>query len=152
MTVLGRVFQVSKYDIVVSLPGHMRGKVKNTDLSKSYTKLWEEGTNTSESTGEEFKKLSGLYQKGDYVVCYVTDDHSQESFVSLSMRSKKINANLDPSTLEKGSTMVCMVKSVKDQVCTMETGVKNIKAFLETKDEYCTSHTLLLFYQSPVQC
>lgn len=143
MTVLGRVHNVTKYEIIVSLPGHMRGQVKITNVSESYTKLLEEATNSSEGTSEEFKHLTDLYQNGDYVVCYVMANDYSENFVSLSMEPEQINANLNPSTLQKGSTVVCTVNSVEDHVYVMETGVKNIRAFLQKKQEHCTSHTCI---------
>ena len=135
MIILGRVNQVTDYDLIISLPGRLRGRVKATDINESYTNLLQSIVNYKSDSLFEFKSLPELYSPGDYVITYVKAlDKDDRWRVSLSLESKLINQNLNPDLLSKGSKIVCTVGSVEDHGYVIETGIANTRAFLMKKD------------------
>ncbi|XP_063988283.1 protein RRP5 homolog [Diachasmimorpha longicaudata] len=134
MTLLGRVHSSSQYDVTVSLPGRLSGVLQVTNVSEAYTNLLQNLV-SSEVHPEDFKALSELYKRGDYVVCYVKSINAQSKHrVVLSLEPEMINQNLDPGKLKQGSKIVCSVNSVEDHGYAMDTGIQNLRGFLENKD------------------
>lgn len=148
MVILGRVHEATDYDLIVSLPGRLGGRVKVTDISESYTNLLQSIVNSKSDSLAEFKSLPELYTAGDYVVAYVKALGEDERWrVSLSLESSLVNQNLSANFLSKGSKIVCTVSSIEDHGYVIETGITNVRAFLSKKDvEGNTEYCKIFFY------
>ncbi|KAJ8683691.1 hypothetical protein QAD02_019483 [Eretmocerus hayati] len=133
MVVYGRIFKVTDYYMVVSLPGQISGKLQATDISSRYTTLLRSITE-SEDVSSDFKPLSDIYTEGDRIVCYVKEIDAANKNVSVSLEPQLVNQNLNPGTLTKCSKLVLSVSSVEDHGYVLETGLKNLRAFLSTTD------------------
>lgn len=143
MTVLGRISEISEYNLIVSIPGGLLGRIDITNLSESYTNLLQNIIDTKSIQSNEFKPLPDLYNLGDYVVCYVKKINLNEQWsCSLSLEPQLINQNIQNCYLVKGAKMVCTVKSREDHGYVMETGIANVRAFITTEKidkekQYC---------------
>ncbi|XP_043259264.1 protein RRP5 homolog isoform X2 [Colletes gigas] len=135
LVVLGCVFKVTEYDMLISLPGGVMGHVQVTNISESYTNLLQNLIESVNDQSNEFRSLPELYSCGDYVVCYVKSIQSQEKWqIVLSLEPRLINQNLNISFLESGSKIVCTINSVEDHGYVVDTGLANVRAFISTKD------------------
>ncbi|XP_043282743.1 protein RRP5 homolog [Venturia canescens] len=135
MIVLGRIQETSEYGMIVSLPGHLNGRIQATDVNESYTNLLRDIVNSEDKDIEEFKPLSELYNRGKYVVCSVKSiDPTEKWRISLSLEPELINRNLDPTKLCKGSKIIGTVSSIEDHGYVIDTGIDNFRAFLAIKD------------------
>ncbi|KYN28988.1 Protein RRP5 like protein [Trachymyrmex cornetzi] len=143
LILLGRVSEVSEYDLIVSLPGGFLGRVQATDLSESYTNLLQNIINAKVVQSNEFKPLPDLFNLGDYITCYVKSINVDKWSCSLSIEPQLINQNVHTSYLVKDMKVVCTVKSIEDHGYIIDIGVANVRAFLSTEDidkgkQYCT--------------
>lgn len=132
---LGCIFEVTEYDLMISLPGGMIGRAQITDISETYTNLLQNIVQSVDSQTNEFKPLPELYSCGDYVVCYVKAIQPQEKWhIALSLEPKLINQNLNVTYLDNGSKIICTVSSIEDHGCVVDTGLTNVRAFIPTKE------------------
>lgn len=144
MVVLGRVREAREYDMIVSLPGRLIGRLELTDISDSYTKLLQSMINVADAKPEGYKSLPQLYQPGDYIVCYVKSLNLKDKWrVSLSLEPELINQNLDRTRIVQRSKIVGSVSSVEEHGYVIDTGVANLRTFLSANDvdeekQYCT--------------
>lgn len=135
LVLLGRVSNVSEYDLIVSLPGGFLGRVQATDLSQSYTNLLQDIINAKAVQSNEFKPLPDLYKPGDYVTCYVKSINVEDKwFCGLSMEPQLINQNVHISYLAEDIKVICTVKSIEDHGYIVDTGIANVRAFVATGD------------------
>ncbi|XP_076167396.1 ribosomal RNA Processing 5 [Ptiloglossa arizonensis] len=135
LVVLGCIFEVTEYDLIISLPGGIVGRVQVTDISESYTNLLQNLIKSEHGQSNEFKSLPELYSCGDYVVCYVKSIQPQEKWqIVLSLEPQLINQNLSISCLDSGSKIVCTVSSIEDHGYVVDTGLTNVRAFIPTKE------------------
>ncbi|XP_012135637.1 ribosomal RNA Processing 5 isoform X2 [Megachile rotundata] len=133
LVVLGCIFEVTQYDLMISLPGGLIGRAQVTDISESYTNMLQNLIKTEDTQPNDFKPLSELYSCGDYVVCYVKSIQPQEKWqIVLSLDPKLINQNLDISYLHNGSKILCNISSIEDHGFVVDTGLTNIRAFIPT--------------------
>ena len=143
MTLLGRIQEVTQYDMTISLPGRLGGKLQVTDFGKRYTKLLEGIVESKDEDTTKFKAISDLYRRGEYIVCCVKSlDRDEKRRVSLSLDPELINRNVDPTKLEKRSKIVGTIGSVEDHGYLVDTGIDNLRSFLANEDvdrgvEYC---------------
>jgi len=143
LILLGRVSEVSEYDLIVSLPGGFLGRVQATDLSQSYTNLLQDIINTKSVQLNEFKPLPDLFKPGDYVTCCVKSINIGDKwFCGLSMEPQLINQNVHITYLAKDIKVICTVKSIEDHGYIVDTGIANVRAFVATEDvdkekQYC---------------
>lgn len=143
MVVLGRISKATEYELIVSIPGGLLGRVQVTDVGESYTTLLQSIIDKKEVQSDGYKSLPDLYDPGDYVVCYVKNVNPEGKWLyNLSLEPQLINQNIDISYLEKGARLVCAIKSIEDHGYVVETGVANVRAFIATKNvdegkQYC---------------
>lgn len=134
MVILGRISEITEYELIVSIPGGLLGHVQVTDLSESYTNLLQNIINSKNMQSDEFKSLPDLYSVGEYVVCYVKSINPDGKWLySLSLEPQLINQNIDNNYLVEGAKLVCTVKSIEDHGYVVDPGIMNIRAFLPTK-------------------
>jgi len=101
LILLGRVSEVTKCDLIVSLPDRFTGYVRDVDVSQSYRRLLQE--TSKEIFQNEYHPLSDLFKPGDYVACYIKDtreidlNHWTYLPVNLSMEPQLINLNVHPN-------------------------------------------------------
>ncbi|KAG5306190.1 RRP5 protein, partial [Acromyrmex insinuator] len=135
LILLGRVSEISEYDLIVSLPGGLLGRVQATDLSQSYTNLLQDIINAKVVQSNEFKPLPDLFNLGDYVTCYIKNINFEDKWsYSLSMEPQLINQNVHASYFVKDMKVICTVKSIEDHGYIIDIGVANVRAFLSTED------------------
>lgn len=133
--VLGCIYEVTNYDLLISLPGGLIGRAQITDISECYTNLLQSLVKSQDSQTNEFKSLPELYTCGDYVVCYVKAIQSQERLqISISLEPNLINQSLDVNYLDSGSKIVCTISSIEDHGYVVDTGLINVRAFIPTKE------------------
>ena len=133
MVILGRIYLVTDYYAIVSLPGQISGKLDATNISEAYTNLLQNIAN-NQVVCDDFKPMTQIYKTGDYVVCYVKALDPDSKSISLSLEPQLINHNLNLSSLTKRSKVAVTIGSVEDYGYTLETGLKNFRAFLSIKD------------------
>ncbi|XP_034951417.1 protein RRP5 homolog [Chelonus insularis] len=135
MIVLARVHAVTEYNIAVSLPGRIGGQIPITNISESYNNLLQSLVESKGSQQDEFKSLSDLCKRGDYLVCYVKNtDASGKYRITLSIEPQLINQSLNLSLLRKGAKIICSVASVEDHGYVVDTGIKTLRGFLSNND------------------
>ncbi|XP_044002312.1 protein RRP5 homolog [Aphidius gifuensis] len=135
MVVLGRIHAATDYDLSVSLPGRLSGYVQITDISTTYTDYLQKLSVSPQNYPADFKLLSNLFKRGDYVVCYIKKvDTELKQRVTMSIEPEFINQYLDPSRLNKSSNVVCSVSSVEEHGYAIDTGIPNFRAFLMNQD------------------
>lgn len=143
MVILCRVSEVTEYELIVSIPGGLLGRVQVTDISESYTNLLESIINSENVQQSEFKSLPDLYKPGDYVVCYVKNINPEGRWLyNLSLDPQLINQNIDNSYFVKHANVVCTIKSIEDHGYVIDIGIANVRAFIASKDvdkgkQYC---------------
>ncbi|XP_058801704.1 protein RRP5 homolog isoform X2 [Phymastichus coffea] len=133
MIILGRIFKITDYYAIVSLPGQISGKLKATDLCKSYTNLLKDIADNN-MISDDFKTMSHIYKQGDYIICYVKGINFQTRKVFLSVEPQLINEKINLSFLTEHSKLVFTISSVEDHGYVLETGLKNVRAFLSAGD------------------
>ncbi|CAL7942589.1 unnamed protein product [Xylocopa violacea] len=150
LVVLGCIFQVTEYDLMISLPGGTIGRAQVTDISESYTNLLQNLVESENYQTNDFKPLPELYSCGDYVVCYVKAIQPQEKWqIAISLEPRLINQNLDVTYINSGSKMVCSISSIEDHGYMVDVGLANVRAFISTK-EY--DHDKCLFPGKQLSC
>jgi len=143
MVILGRISEISEYNLIVSIPGGLLGCIEITNLSESYTNLLQNIIDTKSIQSNEFKPLPDLYNLGDYVVCYVKNINFGEKWLySLSLEPQLINQNVHNNYLVKGTKVICTIKSIEDHGYVIDTGIANVRAFVATENvdkgkQYC---------------
>uniref|UniRef100_A0A0C9RER1 PDCD11_0 protein n=1 Tax=Fopius arisanus TaxID=64838 RepID=A0A0C9RER1_9HYME len=134
MILLGRVQRSSQYDVTISLPGRLSGLLQITDISEAYTNLLQNLV-SSQLPPPDFKPLSDLYKRGNYLVCYVkVIDVQSKHRVILSVQPEMINLNFDSGKLAPGSRIACSISCVEDHGYVVDTGNKNLRGFLSKND------------------
>ncbi|KAK9301800.1 hypothetical protein QLX08_005993 [Tetragonisca angustula] len=135
LVVLGCIFEVTEYNLLISLPGGLIGRAQITDISECYTNLLQNLIKSEDSQISEIKSLPELYSCGDYVVCYIKTIQPQEKFqIGISLEPKLINQNLDIIHLDNSSKIVCTINSIEDHGYIADTGLANVRAFIPTKE------------------
>lgn len=135
LVVLGCIYEVTNYDLLISLPGGLVGRAQITDISECYTNLLQSLVKSQDSQTNELKSLPELYTYGDYVVCYVKAIQPQETWqISISLEPSLINQSLDVTYLDSGSKIVCTISSIEDHGYVVDTGLINVRAFISTKE------------------
>lgn len=135
MVILGRIHAATDYDLSVSLPGRLSGHIQVTDISNKYIGFLQSLSESSIDNPTDFKLLSSLFKRGNYIVCYVKSiDTEAKKQVTLSIEPELINQYLNPGKLSKFSKIVCSINGVEDHGYTVDTGMVNLRGFLNTKD------------------
>ncbi|XP_012263941.2 protein RRP5 homolog [Athalia rosae] len=135
MVVLGRVREAREYDLIISLPGRLIGRVQLTDISEGYTKLLQNMINAQDGRPHDYRPLSQLFKPGDYLVCHVKQLNLTEKWrVSLSLEPELVNQNLDRTRMIKRSRIIGSVSSIEEHGYVIDSGVANLRVFLASKD------------------
>lgn len=134
LVTIGCISNVTKYDLSVSLPFMIYGRVPITRISQAYTALLKKVTESNNADGdEEIFSLESLFKKGQYVVTKVESVEKAEHMhkVNLCLMPQEVNFGVAASRLQKGVLLQCVVASIEDNGYAMETGISNVKvAFL----------------------
>lgn len=158
MKILGIISEVGSKDLVISLPGGLRGFVKAEDssdlfsegsglqCSTAYSSADTGGNQARESTEEEGKlgiTLKELFSERQVVACTVTKlDHSKRK--EDKKKSKRIGLSLKLGSLHNGLTIDAMhegllirayVISIEDHGYLLSFGVPEITGFLLHTDQ-----------------
>ncbi|XP_064095181.1 protein RRP5 homolog [Macrobrachium nipponense] len=135
LVTIGCISNVTKYDLSVSLPFMIYGRVPITRISHAYTSLLKKVTESDNVVGDqdEVFSLESLFKKGQYVVTKVESVEKAEHMhkVNLCLIPQEVNFGVAASRLRKGVLLQCVVASIEDNGYAMETGISNVKvAFL----------------------
>lgn len=141
MVILGCVKAIHPTSIEVSLPGRMNGSVHVSAISQTYLELTqkyiESEGDDSKSIDDEYKPLTNLFQIGQVVCVKVMKVDTSKSFkihIELSMLPKDIQADFEHQSVSENMMMFAAVSERQEHGFVLETGVKNLRAFLpETK-------------------
>ncbi|KAF3424669.1 hypothetical protein E2986_04125 [Frieseomelitta varia] len=138
LVVLGCIFEVTEYDLLISLPGGLIGRAQITDISERYTNLLQNLIKSEDSQTSEIKSLPELYSCGDYVICYIKTIQPQEKFqIGISLEPKLINQNLNIVHLDNSSKIVCTINSIEDHGYIADTGLANNSHLVPGKQLLC---------------
>ncbi len=142
LVVLGCVSHVAEYDLKVSLPGRLVGRLPITAVSRPYTKALE-----AHARGEgEAPALGSLFTLGQPLICAVTkiEKGNNEGFfkVTLSCTPQSVQTGLPPGAVKKGTVLQSAVVSAEDHGYIMDIGIAGVTAFLPKKktEAYCTRY------------
>lgn len=123
-----------KLELIVSLPGFLSAKVSIADISSSYTAILKQIAHDGSVASNDYKRLDELYKPGDYLVCNVLQLLDDAKYICrCSISPSAVNVNVKINSLAVGCVLVCSVSSVEDHGFVMETGLHNVRAFLERK-------------------
>ncbi|CAK9818726.1 Protein RRP5 homolog [Anthophora quadrimaculata] len=135
LIVLGCIFEVTEYDLMISLPGGIIGRAQITDISDSYTNFLQSLIASEDSQTNEFKRLPELYSCGEYVACYVKSVQPQEKWqIAISLEPRLINQTLNINHINNGTKIVCTISSIEDHGYVVDIGLPNVRAFISAKD------------------
>jgi len=134
------IFQISEYELKVSLPSHKVASISIASISKIYTELLRkhaEGTKSEEDDDEivNIPTLDQMFKVGQFVIVSITEAERDEK-----MDKFRISATLNPSNImagripEVGDICVCSVQSVEDHGYLMDIGSKTARGFLPRKN------------------
>uniref|UniRef100_A0A336KMX3 CSON012695 protein n=1 Tax=Culicoides sonorensis TaxID=179676 RepID=A0A336KMX3_CULSO len=137
MLLLGVVESINELHIDIALPGKLRGRVPITSISGPYSKLL--GKVVAGEKNNDVKSLDKLFKKGQYVSVKVMSVSENPKYMTLSLNPADINAGRYHGQLLKGLVIVGAVSDIEDHGYTIETGIKNVRAFLpieKTKSKF----------------
>ncbi|KAL6599504.1 hypothetical protein ACP70R_045641 [Stipagrostis hirtigluma subsp. patula] len=133
MKLWGVVIEVNQKDIVVSLPGGMRGFIRSEDVCD--ISLQENHKDSENSICAE------VVHVGQLVPCIVlrVDDDKKEGKVNrrvwLSLRLSLLYKGLSLDALQEGMVLAAQVKSVEDHGYILHFGVSSFSGFMQKADK-----------------
>ncbi|CAI0406524.1 unnamed protein product [Linum tenue] len=129
MKLWGVVAEVNEKDLVISLPGGLRGLVRNTDAVDSIL-------------DDEFEEndgcLSSIFHVGQLVSCIVLqldDDKKGKRKIWLSLCLSLLHKGLSLDAVQEGMVLAAYVKSVEDHGYILHFGVPSFTGFLPKKSD-----------------
>lgn len=128
MKLWGVVAEVNEKDIVVSLPGGLRGLVRS---SEAYDDILENAVKDTESN-----LLSSMYHVGQLVSCIVLqlDNDKKEKGkpkIWLSLRLSLLHKNLSLDAIQEGMVLSAYVKSIEDHGYILYFGHSSFAGFMQ---------------------
>ncbi|KAF8768533.1 hypothetical protein HU200_007543 [Digitaria exilis] len=133
MKLWGVVIEVNQKDIVLSLPGGMRGFVRSEDVCD--IALQESRKDSDNSICAE------VVHVGQLVPCIVlrVDDDKKEGKVNrrvwLSLRLSQLYKGLSLAALQEGMVLTAQVKSIEDHGYILHFGVSSFSGFMQKADK-----------------
>ncbi|KAL6845670.1 hypothetical protein ACP4OV_024493 [Aristida adscensionis] len=133
MKLWGVVIEVNQKDIVVSLPGGMRGFIRSEDVCD----IALEGTHKD----SESSICAEVVHVGQLVPCVVlrVDDDKKEGKVNrrvwLSLRLSLLYKGLSLDALQEGMVLAAQVKSIEDHGYILHFGVSSFSGFMQKADK-----------------
>ncbi|CAO1408066.1 unnamed protein product [Diamesa tonsa] len=133
MILMGVVKTIQPLYLLISLPGRLVGRVPISSISKAYTNLLQTVLENQDLTTKP-KALEELFTLGQIVYVKVINKcHGPKEEILLSLLPHDINSEINSGVLAEGNVLLCAVQEVEDHGYIMETGIKNVKAFLPKK-------------------
>ncbi|KAL3341525.1 hypothetical protein AABB24_025863 [Solanum stoloniferum] len=134
MKLWGVVSEVNEKDIVVSLPGGLRGLVRASEALPPFV---EDGAKLSEM---DTNFLSSVYHAGQLVSCIVLhlDDDKKEvgkRKIWLSLRLSLLHKNLTLDVIQEGMILSAYVKSMEDHGYIIHFGLPSFSGFMPKESE-----------------
>ncbi|KAJ3670185.1 hypothetical protein LUZ60_010509 [Juncus effusus] len=128
MKIWGIVVEVNSKDVVISLPGGLRGFVREEEISDISIH-----TNKDSETGI-FGRVAHVGQLVPCVVVGVDEDNKKDGKgskrVYLSLRLSLVHKGLSLDAIQDGMVMACQVKSVEDHGYILHFGVSDFSGFM----------------------
>lgn len=133
MKLLGVVSEVNEKDLVVSLPGGLRGLVRAADA-------FDPVLNTEDNVENEENLLPTIFHTGQLVACVVLhlDDDKKESGkrkIWLSLRLSMLHTGFTLDSVQEGMVLAGYVKSVEDHGYILHFGLSSFMGFLPRKSK-----------------
>ncbi|GFP79860.1 protein rrp5 homolog [Phtheirospermum japonicum] len=138
MKLWGVIAEMNEKDIVVGLPGGLRGLVRASD---AFDPILGDGVKVDVENGF----LSRIYHEGQLVSCTVLqiDDDKKEIAkrkIWLSLRLSLLHQNLSLDTIQEGMVLSAYVKSIEDHGFILHFGLSSFAGFMP-KDNQSESRT-----------
>ncbi|XP_041997837.1 rRNA biogenesis protein RRP5-like isoform X2 [Salvia splendens] len=133
MKLWGVIAEVNEKDIIVSLPGGLRGLVRACDAFDPIS--------SDEVNGDvDNSFLSRIYQKGQLVSCVVlqVDDDKKELAkrkIWLSLRLSVLHKSLNLDSIQEGMVLSAYVKSIEDHGFMLHFGLPAFAGFMPKKNQ-----------------
>ncbi|KAL9696957.1 hypothetical protein quinque_000398 [Culex quinquefasciatus] len=132
MLVLGCVYKVQKLELLVSLPGRLFGRVPVTAISGAYGKRLQSVVEGGE--GGCCPGLEELYSVGELVYVKIKGKDQERWRFELSLDPKELHSELNHKHLVEGLVISATVEEEEDHGYQMNVGIRNVRAFLPTKN------------------
>lgn len=130
MLIMGFVTKIEKTQLTISLPGKMRGIVKLTAISESFTKSIEKAMETGNTAG--LPQLSDMFKLGQAVYAKVMGmPQDGGKFFDLSLLPKDLHSDFTHNNLNKGMILKGVVTSCEDHGAVIDVGIANTRCFLK---------------------
>ncbi|AAG51058.1 rRNA biogenesis protein, putative, 3' partial; 75505-85642, partial [Arabidopsis thaliana] len=131
MKLLGVVTEVNQKDIVISLPGGLRGLVRASEVSDFTDRGIED---------DENELLGDIFSVGQLVPCIVLelDDDKKEAGkrkIWLSLRLSLLHKGFSFDSFQLGMVFSANVKSIEDHGSILHFGLPSITGFIEISDD-----------------
>jgi len=127
--ILGVVTDVDGFEVKISLPFSMNGRLEAFDIHPSYKKALTDKYNGNSE--EEVKPLEELFEPGQLLVCKVKE--VVKSTVKLTVDPNQVNSNLNCSLMKSNMQINGIVKSEEENGYLIDVGVRGVRAFLPHK-------------------
>ncbi|XP_052865194.1 protein RRP5 homolog [Anopheles cruzii] len=128
MLVLGSVRRIFKTHLELSLPGRLLGTVPISAISDAYTKRLE--AMIEQQSTVNCPTLDDLYSENDLVYVKVIEKECNPARLKLSLNPSDLHNTFTANQLVPGLVLIATIAVEEDHGYTMETGIRNVRAFL----------------------
>ncbi|XP_058062312.1 protein RRP5 homolog [Anopheles bellator] len=128
MLVLGSVRRIFKMHLEMSLPGRLLGTVPISAISDAYTKRLE--AMIEQKSMANCPTLEDLYTENDLVYVKVIEKECNQARLKLSLNPSDLHSTFTANQLVPGLVLIATIAVEEDHGYTMETGIRNVRAFL----------------------
>eukprot|EP00250_Pteridium_aquilinum_P021384 c25103_g1_i1 orf=322-6036(-) len=140
MKLWGVIQEVGRRDLVISLPGGLRGFVKVEDASDLFSSI-HKTKDMDEEIGDV--SLSELFSEGQLVSCVVIklddvklkENKKQSKRIGLSLRLSSLHNGLTVDAMHEGMVLQTYVTSIEDHGYLLSFGVPGMTGFLRRSSE-----------------
>ncbi|KAL5720281.1 hypothetical protein ACHQM5_012960 [Ranunculus cassubicifolius] len=133
MKMWGVISEVNEKDLVINLPGGLRGLIRANEASDFFAE--------NDIKDSEHNFLSGIFEVGQLVSCIVvqvdddTSDRKGKRKIWLSLRLALLHKSLTFDAIQEGMVLTTYVKSIEDHGYILSFGPSSFSGFLPQKDK-----------------
>lgn len=129
MLLMGYVTKIEKTQLIVALPGKLKGTVQLTAIAECYTETLEKML-ASGRTDSKVPQLEDLFTNGQSVCCKVLGFSTKTHLLELSVNPKDTHSELSHTHLNEGMVLTGALVSWEDHGAVIDMGIANTRCFL----------------------
>lgn len=145
MIILGCVKAIHPTSVEIALPGRMNGIVNVSSISQKYLELTQQYIQSEtvdiKSGDDEYKPISNLFEIGQVVcvkVIRIDTSKTNKIHIDLSMLPKDIQADFNHQSVSASMIMFVAIAECQEHGYVIETGVNNLRGFLQSTNNNLT--------------